>query len=593
MRRILLLLALLVPAAAAAQEPVEYALSVDSADLSGWAVEMRIADAPRTMRLAMAAHPEYDDRFWRYVRGFSVQADGGAATVVHEDSAVWRVEGRGGEVTVRYRIQLPPAAEGVPPAWTPFLAPTGGLVGGPHAFMYVLGREDAPARVTLRLPRGWQAATSLERRDDGRYAAPDVATLLDSPVLVGRLRTWSFEVQGTPHRVAYWPLPDAAPFDTVALVDALRGIAGQASALFGGLPYREYVFLLRDGAYGGLEHANSTTLGAMSQELAGDRSDFLLSAAHEYFHAWNLMRLRPAGWGGLSHRPPGRTRELWWSEGVTMWYADVLLRRAGLVTTPRLEALAARTAAYWDDPGTDAVSPEQAGWTAEDPPEALEGPRADHYLAGEMVAWTLDLVIRDRSGGRVGLDDVMRRMVADFPAPRGYTGADLERTASAVCECDLSTFFEKHVRGTDPVNVNTAVYVLGMRALLRDEPAMDPAGRLAPDLRVFAYVRPGETEPRLLVTHPRGEWARAGLRTGDVVVSLNGAPTPDRRALLTSIRSLPVNEPVHVVVQRGGEHIPIRFVLGGYRRTHVELADRSTVTPAQRAFRERWLAAAP
>lgn len=592
MRRVLLLLALLlVPAAAAAQQTVDYVLSVDSAGLSGWTVEMRIADAPQTMRLAMAAHPEYDDRFWRYVRDFS--ADGGGARVVREDSAVWRVEGRGGPVTLRYRIHLPPAEEGAQPAWTPFLAPTGGLVGGPHAFMYALGREGAPARVTLRLPPGWTAATSLERGRDGRFAAPDVATLLDSPILVGRLRTWSFEVGGTPHRVAYWPLPDAVPFDTVALVDALRGIARQASALFGGLPYREYAFLLRDGAYGGLEHANSTTLGAPSQELAGDRSDFLLSAAHEYFHAWNLMRLRPAGWGGLSHRPPGRTRELWWSEGVTMWYADVLLRRAGLVTTPRLDALAARTAAYWDDPGTDAVSPEQAAWTAEDPPEAIEGPRGDHYLAGEMVAWTLDLVIRDATAGRRGLDDVMRRMVADFPAPRGYTGADLQRTASAVCECDLDSFFEEHVRGTEPVNVNTAVYVLGLRALLRDETVLNEAGSPAPDLRVFAYVRPGETEPRLLITHPRGAWGEAGLRTGDVVTSINGVPTPDRRTLLTLIRSIRTPGPVDVEVRRGGVHSIIRVRLRGYQRMRVEFADRSTVTPAQRAFRERWLAAAP
>src|SRR5215207_7475950 len=205
-----------------APDPVDYQLVVDSADLSGWAVEMRVHHAPPTLRLAMAAHPEYDDRFWRYVRGFSATSAAGPLAVVREDSAVWRVATTGGDVTVRYRIELPPASGGVRGSWTPFLAPTGGLVGGPHSFMYALGGEAAPARVELRLPPGWTAATSLDRPPGAlTFSAPDFATLMDSPVLVGRLRRWSFAVGGVPHEVAYWPRPDAAAFDTTMLVGAL------------------------------------------------------------------------------------------------------------------------------------------------------------------------------------------------------------------------------------------------------------------------------------------------------------------------------------------------------------------------------------
>jgi predicted metalloprotease with PDZ domain len=414
---LLLPLLILLPATAAAQDTVAYVLTVDSADLSGWTVEMRIPDAPETMRLVMAAHPEYDDRFFRHVRDLSVVNGAAMAEVVREDSAVWRVSGTGGALIVHYRIQLPPPEEGVRPSWVPFLAPTGGVTGGPHAWMYVLGAEDAPASVELRLPRGWDAVAALPSAGDGhRVTAPDVATLLDSPVLIGRLRNWSFRVDGVPHRVAYWARPDAVPFDTVALVDALHGIAHQASAMFGGLPYAEYVFLLQDGAYGGLEHMNSTTLGAPGEELAGDRADFLLSAAHEYFHLWNLMRLRPAGWGGLTHLPPGRTRELWWSEGVTMYYADVLLRRAGLVRTPRLDALAARAESYLENPGVGIVSPEQAGWMSGEGFEANDGLRGEHYLQGEVTGAVLDLVIRDSTAGRRTLDDVMRALIGGAPS---------------------------------------------------------------------------------------------------------------------------------------------------------------------------------
>jgi predicted metalloprotease with PDZ domain len=555
---------------------------------------MRIPNAPSPLRLAMAAHPEYDDRFSRYVRGFTAFSSGAPLAVVREDSAVWRVASAGGDVVVRYRIELPPASGGVRGSWVPFLAPTGGLVGGPHSFMYVLGGESAPARVELRLPPGWTAATSLDRRlGTTVFSAPDFATLMDSPVLVGRLRRWSFAVDGVPHEVAYWPRPDAAVFDTAMLVDALRGIVRQSSALFHGLPYRRFVFLLQDGAYGGLEHASSTTIGAPSEELAGDRADFLLSTAHEYFHAWNLVRLRPAGWGGLSIRPSPRTRELWWSEGVTMYYADLLLRRAGLVRTSRLDALRDQMASYLDQPGHARISPEQAGWTADDPPGANGDLSADLYLQGTLVATVLDLAIRDSTAGRRSLDDVMRALVTEHPAPRGFTGVDVERTASRVCGCRLHGFFERHVRGAALLDFAPALRSLGLRPRVWMEAAVDSAGRPEPDLRVWAYVLRGETQPRFVITDPRSAWARAGLHTGDRIVAFNGTAVDGRRAALNAIRSARAGDRLHVDILRGDRPMSADVVVGEYERTRVALEELPAATPAQRAARARWLTAAP
>jgi predicted metalloprotease with PDZ domain len=582
-------------AQARALDPVDYQLVVDSADLSGWTVEMHVHDAPATLRLAMAAHPEYDDRFWRYVRDFSATNAAGPLAVAREDSAVWRISDTGGgDVAIRYRIELPPADGGVRGSWVPFLAPTGGLIGGPHSFLYVLGGEAAPARVDLRLPPGWTAAGALGDRPGARtFSAPDVATLLDSPVLVGRLRRWSFEVDGVPHEVAYWPRPDAVAFDTAALVGKLTGIVRQASALFGGLPYPRFAVLLQDGAYGGLEHESSTTIGAPSAELAGDDADFLLSTAHEYFHAWNLVRLRPAGWGGLTHLPPGRTREPWWSEGVTMYYADLLLRRAGLVTTSRLDVLRGQAAAYLDNPGHARISPEQAGWTSPDQPGVNGDFSADHYLQGTMIATVLDLAIRDSTAGRRSLDDVMRALVAEHPQPGGYTGMDVERTAGRVCGCTLHGFFERHVRGAALLDFAPALRSLGLRPRVWMEPVRDSAGRPEPDLRVWVFVRRGETQPRFVIDDPRSAWARAGLHTGDAIVSINGTATADRRAALTAIRSLRTGDRARVEYLRGGRPMVAEVVVGGYERTRVAFEDLPTVTAAQHAARERWMAAAP
>ncbi|HEX2078107.1 MAG TPA: PDZ domain-containing protein [Longimicrobium sp.] len=597
MRLPLFLLAVLLPLTAAAQQtaapaPVAYVLTVDSADLSGWAVEMRIPDAPETMRLVMAAHPEYDDAFRRFVRDFTAESRGGAAEVVREDSAVWRVRSPGGEVTVRYRVGVPPGEEGFRGAWVPFLTPTGGLTGGPHAFMYVLGREQAPARVELRLPPGWDVATALPRDGSARrFAAPDVATLLDSPVLIGNLRRWRFEEGGVPHHVAYWPLPDAVPFDTAALVEALHGIVREGREMFRGLPYGEYFFLMVDGAYGGLEHASSTTLGAPSTELAGDWSEFLLSAAHEYFHVWNLMRLRPANWGGLTHLPPARTRELWWSEGVTMYYADLLLRRAGLVQTSRLEALAADLERYLDSPAITAVSPEEAGWISE--AGGAAGDLGDHYLQGELAGTVLDLVIRDSTGGARTLDDVMRAMLAAHPPGRGYTGGDIERTAGQVCGCDLSAFFTRHIRGAQPLDFAPAMRRLGLAPRVRMQPVVDAQGRPQADLRVWPVESPGGNPPRLIVADPRSAWARAGLRTGDLVASINGTAVDSRRAFFTAARALRVGDRVRVEAVRDGQPVTAEFVMEGYEERKLAFEDLPSVTPQQRAARARWLAAAP
>ena len=254
MRQLALTALLLAPAPALAQHPlahfsdaidlrfsraqpvISYRLSVSAADTTRIAVTMHIRNASDTIRLAMAAHPEYDDRYWRYVVEVGAESGGQARPVVREDSAVWRVVVPGGDVTVRYAISLPALQPGRA-AWRPFLAPTGGLVGGPHSFMYVLGQELAPSEVTFDLPAGWEIATGLTPTSDpSTYFAPSVGVLVDSPALVGRLATWRFAVDGVPHRVVYWRLPDAVPFDTVAFTGQIERIVKEAVRLFGRAP---------------------------------------------------------------------------------------------------------------------------------------------------------------------------------------------------------------------------------------------------------------------------------------------------------------------------------------------------------------------
>lgn len=582
---------------ATSQPVVTYTLRVDSSDLSGYDVTIRIRNAPDTLHLAMATHPEYDDRFWRYVERLEVETPHGAAQVAREDSALWRVVAPGGEGVVRYRIHLPPAEGRLRRAWVPFLAPQGGLVGGMQSFMYVVGATLVPSYVILVLPPTWHVATGLERSAiDSIYFAASVDVLLDSPILVGHFRDWRFAEDGVPHRIVYLPLPDPKPFDTTALVGGIEQIVRQAIDLFGRAPYRDYTFLIQDGAFGALEHANSVTLGAPSDELAQGLTDQQGEAAHEYFHTWNLVRIRPDGFGGVDYRPARRSRGLWWGEGITMFYADVLRRRAGLkdsdsTRSAHLEHLIAR---YLGSPGNSRFSPESVSVvTNGTPPGALGDYSASVHLQGELLGTMLDLMVRDATQGRRSLDDVMRAMMARYSGAHGYTGADIEAAVAGVCGCAVHAFFERYVRSAHSIDFDRYLGLAGLRTAVTWGPGVGPDGASMADLPVFAWLPPGASALRLLVTDPASAWGRAGLHTGDQLVSVNGAPLVATDAFRTLIRGLRIGDTVAVEVRRAGGPFRATVVVNLLVRPTVRIEELPAATERQRTLRTRWLAATP
>ncbi len=581
---IALLLALYTHPHPALKPAIEYTLRVDSADLSGWSVTLRLRTTSDTFRLAMAAHPEYDDRYWRYVRDFAVEPT--AATFTKVDSAVWEVVAPRGLVTVRYRIVLPPAPPGPRAAWRPFLTPSGGLLGGPHAFMYLIGAERMPATVTLDLPPSWGIATGLRdamptapassthRVHQGRrvwfYSASNAATLVDSPILVGHFHDWQFAEAGVPHRVVYWPLPDAAAFDTAAFLAGVKGIVHQTITLFGRAPYRDYTFLFQDGAYGALEHGNSVTLGAPSKDLAGDPRALLMETAHEFFHTWNLVTMRPVEYRDIDYRTQPPVSSLWFSEGLTMFYADLLLRRAGVALrdSTRIAHLERLLSSYANNPAYARFSAEQISRVAYNTePGALGDYTASTHLQGELIGTMLDLIIRDATRGQRSMDDVMRLL---FTRAAAIDGRAIEQAVETVCTCSVIPFFDAHVRGAGAIDFDRYLGLIGLKTTVTSAAAVYN-GEPERDLRMFGYEPEGDSGVKLIVSNPASIWGRAGLHSRDRLERIDGASVKTWPELRTKLQGLRMGDSVRVEIRRPDGPFATTVRVTGFDRATVRL----------------------
>jgi predicted metalloprotease with PDZ domain len=589
------------PAASVKPNPsIAYTLTINPADLSGFDVTMRISGAPATMRLAMAVHPEYNDRFWRYLKDLRAESSGKPVSIAADKENTWRIRTTNGEAIVRYRIRLPREDPTYRAVWHSALRADGASINSTDTFIYLADFPRSPVRVVLNVPATWQIVTGLTRsisalsQSAERALTGDATTLLDSPILLGALRTWNFTVQGLPHRIVYWPLPNATPFDTTAFVSAIERLAQQALTVFGKAPYTSYTFLVEDGAWGGLEHVNSVSIGAQSSDLAKDPRHYMGEFAHEFFHTWNLMALNPRGPLVATADAPAHTRELWWSEGVTMYYAETLLRRAGIPEADKTRQLELQEEIdiFHSNSGNTHLSPERGSWASIDPPGSTGEYRSNYYTQGRLIAYALDLIIADSTGGRRGMDDVMRLMYDRFAKKRAFTGVDIERAVTDVCECNVHRFFENHVRGAQAIDFNPLVAPLGLRVVLTTGPAADSTGRLYPDLRITAYDLPtGRMYVRIMDS--RTLWLSAGLHSGMEWISLNRIPIDSFPDFRRAIRSIRLGDVVPVeVAQPGGATQRLNVKVTGFETTRARVVEIPNATPSQLERRRLWLAAA-
>jgi predicted metalloprotease with PDZ domain len=563
---------------------VDYTVSVRAGDRSAYFVELRIANAPNPARLVI---PNWAPGAYRLMdSGMNIadvtafSAAGEALPVARDSDISWTVDTKGAAgVVVRYSAAIRDPAQWRRPNNRWFLGATSGMVDGPRTFLYLDGWKLTPAHVSFRLPAGWRIATGLvPTTDSTTYWAPSYDVLVDSPVLVGRFLSYHFTAGGVPHR-AVVDLGGRPARAGRAFVDMLRRIATTTIAIFGAAPYKDYTFIFVAGRGGGLEHLNSTTIGVSGDVLARNPAGAEGVSAHEFFHTWNVKRIRPAELGPFDYEHPVRTLNLWVSEGITDYYTEVILARSGLNSAGDFaRRMGDAVANHRGNPARLVVSPERASWTVWDSPEVNDSYSISYYLQGQLLGFLLDLAIRDSTDNAKSLDDVMRYLFDHHAAERGFTSEDLRTAIRTATGLDFRDFWRRHVSGTVEIPWDDYARAAGWSVDFREETAADARiGAIPPAVqggRWRAVALPGSAA------------AAAGLRTGDELVRVNSRAILDGGDLTAVLRGIAkTGTPVIVQVVRDGTPQTIRFAAVPYARVRAALRDLPDASDEMRRVR--------
>jgi predicted metalloprotease with PDZ domain len=358
---------------------------------------------------------------------------------------------------------------------------------GGSIFMYVVGHKPDPVRLKINAPSGWRIINAASRGTDQReWQFPNYDILIDTPTEIAPDFTVDeFKLDGKTYRVMVHSFGEEKG-RRAELVERIERLVRSETAMMGTPDYDSYTFLMHFDPTAprgdGMEHLASTQI--ITTRALGDKDALeaaVDTASHEFFHVWNVKRLRPVELGPWDFTRPLNTRSLWIAEGLTNYYGHLMQRRAGIWSDAQLEReLGQAIAVVENAPGSRLMSAEEASLIA---PFIDRGQSAQqtnlretsisYYNKGEVVGIVLDLLIRGRTRGRASLDDVMRRMYEEFylRSPqttyylrgRGYTGADFERAASQVAGTDLSDFFARHVGGVEPLPYDEALAYVGLK----------------------------------------------------------------------------------------------------------------------------------
>jgi predicted metalloprotease with PDZ domain len=542
----------------------------------------------------------------------SIRAGSGRqpVTIGKLDKHTWRAQPAAGPLTVTCEVY----------AWD--LSVRGAHLDTRHAFfngacvfLRVLGQEHAPCELEIIRPRGaryrnWRVATAMSRKRAkpygfGVYFASDYDELIDHPVEMGEFALASFRACGVPHDIV---ITGRHAADTRRLQRDLKRLCEHHIRFFGEpAPMKRYAFFVTaiGEGYGGLEHRASTALLCSRDDLPREGETgvteryrtFLGLASHEYFHTWNVKRIKPAAFAPYDLDRENYTTLLWAFEGITSYYDDLALVRCGLIEKKDyLELLGRSITAYLRTPGRTKQSVAESSFDAwikyyrqdENSPNAI----VSYYAKGSLVALCLDLLIRDKTRGKKSLDDLMRALWRRH----GLTGVGveedgIERLVEEVTGLQLRRYFDDWLRSTRELPLKALLATHGVETDLRQpESAQDKGGRPARSKGAAGLamlgIRARAQGDDSAVTHvlEGGAAQEAGVAAGDLIVAVEGL-RPGQAGLDAALAKRRAGERVRIHAFRRDELMSFDVQL---KRAEADTCVLAESVDGKR-LRERWL----
>ncbi|NJP10137.1 MAG: M61 family metallopeptidase [Leptolyngbyaceae cyanobacterium RU_5_1] len=422
------------------------------------------------------------------------------------------------ELTVRYRIYANELT-----VRTNHLDVTHGYFNGAALFFYIPRCDRVPIRITILPPHpDWQVTTALPPVPEQKntFAALDFDTLVDSPFEIGQHQLYEFEAVGKPHQLAVW---GEGNLESERLIRDVQTVIQVEANLFGGLPYDRYLFLLHltSQSFGGLEHKNCCSL--IYQRFGFRNKDkynrFIQLVAHEFFHLWNVKRIRPKALEIFDYNQENYTPSLWFSEGTTSYYDLLIPYRAGVYDVRAyLTALSKEITRFLTTPGRKVQPLSESSFDAwiKLYRQDANSPNSQisYYLKGEMVSLLLDLLIRERHGNRRSLDDVMRQMWEQFGKPEiGFTPEQLQQAIESIADTNLSSFFERYLDRTEELPFDEYLELFGLHLLSEGDESV-------PYLGLTLKTEAGRDIIKFVERASPAQ--QAGLDVGDELLAING-----------------------------------------------------------------------
>lgn len=524
--------------------------------------------------------------FARQVEEVRAEAGGRPLPVVKSRKNRWRIEtGGAASVTVRYRVYCREMS-----VRTNWVDAGFALLNGAPTFLTLVEPGPRAHVVAVELPAGWATTVSpLPPAPGGglhRYVARDYDHLVDSPLLAGSPALYEFVEGGATHVLANEG--EAGVWNGPRSVTDLRRVVQAYLKLFGRAPYERYVFFnVLTEAGGGLEHRDSTVLMS-SRWRTGTRRDYLgwlNLASHEFFHAWNVKRLRPVELGPFDYEQEVHTTNLWVGEGFTDYYDGLMVRRAGLSTREEyLELLGNGIRDLQTTPGRLVQSASQSSYDAwlkqYRPDENTPNTTISYYTKGGVIAFLLDARIRAATGGARSLDDVMRLAFERYSGARGFTTEEFRRTASEVAGADLTAWFAHAADSTAELDYTEALDWFGLR-FKPVEPRTDKG---------WIGATTKQEGGRLLIAQVRrGTPAfEAGLNVDDEILAIDEFRVRAEQ-LEARLEQYRPGQRVSVLVARRDQLRRVEVTLGTEPARGWSIEVRPEATDAQRARLAAWL----